>query len=252
MTGSFAVARMIQKHRKQGTWGKKINRIVSLTDFAKSKFVEAGIPAEKILVKPNFVHDHLSIGDEVAPEKKGAIFVGRLSKEKGLATLVRAWQGLDVPLTVAGDGPLASTLNSLSENTVKVLGRLDRMAVLRALRGADFLVMPSECYEGFPLVLAEAFMMGLPVVTSRLGSMAEIVEDGITGVHFEAGNSEDLADKVRWMYEHPEECRRMGLNARQEYEKKYTPTRNYEQLMHIYQQAIEDSASNGATWYPGQ
>ena len=91
------------------------------------------------------------------------------------------------------------------------------------------------------MVLVEAFSQGLPVVASRLGGMAEIVEDGIAGLHFEAGNPQDLAEKVQWMHDHPDECRQMGLNARKVYEEKYTAEKNYKMLIDIYQQAIDDS-----------
>jgi glycosyltransferase involved in cell wall biosynthesis len=105
---------------------------------------------------------------------------------------------------------------------------------------AAFLVMPSECYETFGLVIVEAFCQGLPVIVSRLGSMAEIVEDGVTGLHFTPGDAADLAAKVRWAASHPEDMRRMGANARRVYEEKYTPEANYRQLIAIYQQAIEN------------
>ena len=107
------------------------------------------------------------------------------------------------------------------------------------MRQASFLVMPSEWYEGFALVLAESFCQSLPVIASRLGAMAEIVEDGVTGLHFTPGNSDDLAAKVRWADEHPDEMLRMGENARQVYEEKYSPEANYPQLMAIYEEAIE-------------
>jgi len=107
------------------------------------------------------------------------------------------------------------------------------------MRQASFLVMPSEWYEGFALVLAESFCQGLPVIASRLGAMAEIVEDGVTGLHFIPSDADDLAAKVRWAAEHPNEMLRMGENARQVYEEKYSPEANYLQLMAIYEEAID-------------
>jgi glycosyltransferase involved in cell wall biosynthesis len=104
--------------------------------------------------------------------------------------------------------------------------------------GARFLVFPSIWYEGFPMTIAEAFACGLPVITSRLGSMAEIVQDGVTGLHFEPGNVADLAAKVEWAWNHPEELTRMGRAARGEYEAKYQPGANYEMLMDIYRGAM--------------
>lgn len=244
VVGSFAVARMVQKHRSQSTWSEKVDRIIALTDFAKSKFSEAGIPVESMSVKPNFVTDANSSPDPDNARRGGALFVGRLSAEKGVATLAGAWRSLDVPLRVAGSGPLDNEFQSLDDKTVHLLGRLDRNAVFNEIRQADFLIVPSECYEGFPLVIAEAFMLGTPVLASRLGSMAEIIEDGVTGRLFDAGSPEDLSKQVRWMREHPDRVRQMGMNARREYEKKYTPGRNHELLMRIYQEAAEHQAKN--------
>ena len=169
------------------------------------------------------------------------LFVGRISQEKGLGTLIEAWHKLNIPLRVAGTGPLSKKLAHLDIRFVMALGMLDQNSVQEEMRRAAFLVMPSECYEGFPMVLVEAFSQGLPVVASRLGEMAEIVEDSVTGLHFESGNAKDLAEKVQWMHDHPDECSQMGLNAREIFEEKYTAEKNYEILMGVYQEAIEDA-----------
>jgi glycosyltransferase involved in cell wall biosynthesis len=110
---------------------------------------------------------------------------------------------------------------------------------------ARFLVFPSQCYEAFPVTIAEAYSCGLPVIAPRLGAMAEIVEDGRTGLHFSPGDPEDLAAKVEWAWTHAAEMEEMGRAARAEYEAKYTPERNYKILMDIYEQAICTSRSVG-------
>ncbi len=241
MIGSFAVARMVDHHRKNGTWQDKVNRFIALTKFARKKFVEANFPKDKIIVKPNFVLDNnVSIKSDRDGCREGALFVGRLSAEKGVSTLLNTWKDLNITLRIAGSGPLDVMLNDNQNCKILHLGNLDKTSVLAEMNNAAFLVMPSEGYEGFPMVLVEAFSSSLPVIASRLGGMAEIVEDGVTGLHFEAGNTDDLASKVLWMNEHPEECRQMGQNARKVYEEKYTPEKNYEMLMDIYQQAIDD------------
>ena len=239
--GTFAVAHMVQKHRALGTWQTKVNKFIALTEFARGKFIEAGFPEEKISVKPNFTVGSEANIKENNNERGGGLFVGRISQEKGLITLVKAWRDLNVPIRIAGTGPLENMLTVLNHNSVTVLGMVDQNSVHVEMNRAAFLVMPSEWYEGFPMVLVEAFSQGLPVVASRLGGMAEIVENGVTGLHFEAGNSKDLAEKVQWMHDHPDECRQMGNNARKVYLEKYTPEKNYEMLMDIYQQAINDS-----------
>lgn len=263
--GSLSVARMVAYHRKRKTWKDKVNRFIALTDFAKSKFVEAGFPDQKIIVKPNFynyssevrgqraennlqntagrsqISEVKSLGTE---KRKGALFVGRLSPEKGVETMLSAWTSLYIPLRIAGDGPLLDYYCTNRPATVNFLGRLSGEQVSHEMKQASFLIMPSQWYEGFPMVLVEAFAHDLPVIASRLGSMAEIVQDGVTGLHFEPGNPEDLADKVRWMDSHPEECRRMGENAYQEYLAKYTPEKNYKMLIDIYEQAIEEKKAS--------
>ncbi len=239
LAGSFAVAKMVSHHRKIGTWNIKVNCFIALTQFAKEKFVDGGFPESKIQVKPNFVDDMFSNDKNII--RNGALFVGRLSEEKGMATLLKAWNNINIPLRIAGTGPLEFDILQTSNQAIKALGSIDKETVIQEMSQAAFLVMPSECYEGFPMVLVEAFSQGLSVVASRLGGMAEIVEDGITGLHFEAGNAEDLAEKVQWLHDHPEERAQMGFNARKIYEQKYTPEKNYEILMDIYQQAIKDS-----------
>lgn len=254
--GTSAVARMVEYHRRHRTWHEKVDRFIALTEFARQKFIAGGLPADKIVVKPNFCSQKSQERKERdvqgwtnaagAGRTGAALFVGRLSGEKGIYTLLRAWQGLGVPLRVAGDGPLMTEAQQRKNSAVTLLGRLGQEQVGAEMRNAAFLVMPSEWYEGFPMVLAEAFSHGLPVIASRLGAMAEIVEHGVTGLRFEPGNADDLAAKVRWLHTHPEECRRMGENARRAYAAKYTAEHNYEQLMGIYQEAISAHRSRGA------
>lgn len=234
--GTLSVARMVEFHRKKRTWAEKVDRFIALTSFAKSKFMEAGFPESKMVVKPNFfAREEFSAESE---ERKGALFIGRLSIEKGIHTMLSAWRNLEVPLKVIGTGPLFDDIRTANLSAIRTLGFKKKKEVLREMGRANFLVIPSLWYEGFPMVLVEAFAHGLPIIASKLGSMAEIVEDGITGLHFEAGNAEDLAEKVRWSVKHPEEMRRMGENARKVYEEKYTPDINYRQLIKIYETVI--------------
>ncbi len=236
--GSFAVARMVEAHRKADTWDKKVNRFVALTEFARQKFIQAGFPAKKLSVKPNFVSDGLSCQSMKGTTNAHALYVGRLSQEKGIKTMLRAWENTFPVLHVAGDGPMLEDVQGKVGNSLNYLGKISSREVGLQMQSASFLVMPSECYENFPMVLCEAFSHGLPVIASRLGGMAEIVEDGKTGLHFEAGNSSDLVEKVKWMQNHPEVCKKMGENARQVYLEKYTPETNYRILMKIYDEAI--------------
>ena len=237
--GSLVVANMVNKHRKEGTWNHKIKRFIALTDFAKNKFIEAGFPSDKIAVKANFIHEPTTQSLEVTPSTSGfALFVGRISKEKGIKTLLHAWTALgnDLDLKVAGTGPLENMLTG--RNNVVNLGRRNSGEISVLMRQATFLVLPSEWYEGFPLVLVEAFAHGLPVLASRLGSMADIIQDGENGLLFSAGDASDLALKAKWLLENPLQAQRIAENARQTYLAKYSAEKNYEQLMAIYAEAL--------------
>jgi glycosyltransferase involved in cell wall biosynthesis len=192
-------------------------------------------------VKPNFVDL-----DPVERNTAGtyALFAGRLSPEKGVSTLLAAWKRLNskVPLWIVGDGPQRAELeaevvaNDL--RNVTFLGRLGANETRAAMREAAFLIVPSVWYEGFPMVIAESFALGVPVVGSRLGSIQEVVTDGRTGRHFAVGDASDLAEKVDWAWNHPAELRVMGMAARLEYERRYTSDKNYSLLTDIYAQVI--------------
>ena len=239
------VVLMLTVHHWLKTWSEQVDIYIALTEFARQKFIEGGLPTGKVVVKPNFVYPDPGM-------RKGdgcyALFVGRLSPEKGVRTLLRVWQHLNgIPLKIVGDGPLMGEVQAFVQTQkldyIEVLGRCTREEVLVLIKGARCLVFPSKWYEGFPVTIVEAFACGVPVITSRLGAMAEVVENGRTGLHFRLGDSEDLATKVEWAWNHPKQLVAMGHEARREYEAKYTAERNYEMLMEIYQMAIEKARS---------
>jgi glycosyltransferase involved in cell wall biosynthesis len=241
---TLAVARMIAHHRKTGTWTAKVTRFIALTEFARAQFVSAGLPSERIVVKPNFFAG-TAVPTQALPvtgHRAGAVFVGRLSPEKGLDTMLQAWGQLRVGLTVIGGGPDLERLSceARTNPTILVRGPLAPPDVYQEMARAAFLVVPSHWYEGFPMVIVEAFAHGLPAIVSRLGSLAEVVEDGKTGLHFNPADPSDLACKVSWAAAHPQEMARMGANARQAYEELYTADRNLKMLVDVYLAAIED------------
>lgn len=241
--GSLVVAHMVATHRRQDTWSKKVTRFIALTEFAKSKFLEAGFPENRMSVKPNFVYDPQdsivpSTRDDLNSDELFALFVGRLSPEKGVATLIKAWATMEKQhyLKLAGSGILEDAIPK--QRNLLSLGFQTQDDVSSLMRQALFLIVPSEWFEGFPRVIVEAFAHGLPVLASRLGSMGEVIEDSVTGLFFEPGNDKDLANKARWLLHHPVECRRMGTNARGQYLEKYSPEVNYTQLLDIYKGAM--------------
>lgn len=244
--GTAAVASMLAVHRRMGTWTRLVDAYIALTDFARDKLIEGGLPAEKVLTKPNFVDPDIGPGEGTGGY---ALFVGRLSGEKGIEVLLAAWERLEVavPLKIVGDGPLWSRVADLPrKHGVEYWGRQPKSEVVKLMRDALFLVFPSTCYEGFAMVIAEAFSAGLPVIASDLGSMSSLISNGRTGLHFRPGDPDDLAAKIRWAVTQPEELARIRLEARAEYKAKYTACRNYQLLMSIYDHVIQVRHAAGA------
>jgi glycosyltransferase involved in cell wall biosynthesis len=238
------VAAMLVAHRLIGTWARKVDRFVASTDFYAQKFIAGGLPAAKVVVKPHFVERPDSRLDQA---RDYALFVGRLSPEKGLDILLRAWRNLpNVPLKVRGDGPMLPLIKQAaaeSNGAIEWIPRLSDDDMTQLFGQARFLVWPSlGYYETFGLVAIEAFAFGTPVIASGMGAMGETVRNDQTGLHFTSGDPEDLASKVEWAWNHPAEMRAMGDVARLEYETQYTPERNYRLLMAIYESAIAERA----------
>ena len=236
-----AIALALATHRHLGTFHDSIGTYITPSAFARDKFIASGFPAEKIVVKPNFVDPDPGPRDGVGAY---ALFAGRLSAEKGLYVLLRAWEMLSahVPLQIIGDGPERHALEAFVRRrnipNVTFRGALSRHDTFTAMKGARFVVVPSTVYETFGLVIAEAMACGAPVLCSRLGAMQELVADHDTGLHFTAGDAHDLATKAAWAWNHPPEISVMGRTARREFEKRYTSRRNYAQLMEIYDRAL--------------
>jgi glycosyltransferase involved in cell wall biosynthesis len=233
-------------HRIAGTWRRAVDVYIALTEFARRKFIEGGLPAERIVVKPNFVSPRPSLGDGAG---KYAVFVGRLSPEKGVPTLLQSWKTLGerIPLKIVGDGPSAPLVReAVATNTaVEWLGSRSAEEVQAIIGAAAFLVLPSTWYEGLPKVLVESFASGTPVVVSRLGSLADLVDEGRTGVSFQPGDPVDLAAKVSGLLSDPGQLWRMREEARAEFEAKYTADRNYKLLMGIYERALAGCTAKG-------
>lgn len=166
--------------------------------------------------------------------------------------MLRAWRAIATSptpsLVVIGDGPERQELETEATglSSVGFLGRQSRADTLAAMRGAQYLVFPSEWYEGLPMTIIEAFACGVPVIASRLGTMAEIVTEGKTGLLFNPGDTRDLAARMRWAHAHPDEMAAMGRTARQEYERRYTAASNLEQLLLIYERAIATATARRA------
>ncbi len=241
---SAAVASMLTLHRLAGTWTGKVTKYIALTEFARGKLVQGGLLPEKIAVKPNFLAEDPGPG---SGEGGFALFVGRLSAEKGLTTLLRAWAQLpDLPLRIIGDGPLRSFVQGEAQKlpNVTLMGFRERPQVVESMRSAACLIIPSEWYEGFPMTLLEAMACGTPIVASDLGSLRELVPEGVVGTRFIAGDSNHLAQKVRSWISREDRNSSLRSRVRSAYEETYTAAKNYEQLMKIYERAMLDGAKS--------
>lgn len=224
---------------------KKIDAFLCTTEFNKQKLMEAGIEEKRIFIKPNYLDiTHIEplygSGDYI-------IFLGRLSPEKGLWTLVNAFEKLkDYKLRIVGTGPLEEPLKEyIKEKGIKnisIEGFKQGKEKDSLLKNALFMVFPSEWYEHFPIVLLEAFAFGKPVIASNIGNMPLIVEDGKSGLHFKAGDAFDLADKIRTLSQNPTDIINMGIYARKKLELEYTPEVNYKILRSIF-----DKITSGKT-----
>lgn len=229
------LAGMLVLHRSLGTWRNKVDRYIALNEFCRTKFVQGGLPAGKIVVKPNFAANRdLPTGD-----RAGLLFVGRLSPEKGLQVLAEAAATLPAgTVRVIGSGPAAGQLEQCG--AVHMLGQQTAENVFAQMASSAALVFPSISYETFGLVIIEAFSVGTPVIASRLGAALDLVIDGHNGLLVEPGDAADLRSKLAWALSHPVEMADMGRRARQTYLAHYTPESNYTQLLDVYRQAQQE------------
>ncbi len=238
--GSAAVAAMIGVHRVRHTWAERVDRFIVLTAFARELFVKhAGIPDRKISLKPNSAHDP-GVGTGAGGY---ALYVGRLSAEKGIDALLAAathGEGLGMTLKLAGDGPLREKVQALSApGRVEYVGLQDATGVRKLMLEARALVIPSLWYEGLPMVVPEAFGAGLPIVASRIGALETLVEDGGNGLLAEPGNAASIAAAVRRIAAGGAFEQGLRRRARAAYEDVYHPEANLRMLRGIYEQAID-------------
>ncbi|WP_244480068.1 glycosyltransferase family 4 protein [Methylobacterium sp. Leaf465] len=231
--GSLAVARMIDVHRRAGTWERDVDRFIALTPFARTRFLAAGLPESRIRIKPNGLADP---GLDARGPRAGILFVGRLVPEKGVGTLRAAARLTRAPITVIGEGPEADAL--AREPGLTLLGPQDPTAVQAAMARAAALVVPSHWYEGLPMVIAEAFSLGTPVVAARIGALADLVTEGRTGLLVPPRDPHALAQALDRIVDDPDAARAMGRHARLAYERDWTEDAVTARALAIYREAI--------------
>lgn len=230
---------MIIFNKIVGNFNNKVDRYIALTNFSKSRFIAGGFPKDKFSVKPNFVdfieNSEPTIGDYV-------VFVGRLTQEKGVGTLIEACKKIkNIPVKILGDGELRGRLESICIQfnlNVEFLGNQPKDKVMAIIKKSRFLVIPSEWYEGFPVVVVEAYACGKPVLASKIGSLDEIIIENVTGRKFTFGSSSSLAATIESMWLDTKMLKVMANNARAVFDTQYNPTTNFKNLLQIYSDVI--------------
>jgi glycosyltransferase involved in cell wall biosynthesis len=232
---------MLGIHRRLGTWTRCVDAYIALTDLMRSKLISAGLPGERVHVKPNFVVSEPSFTDEDVTEDY-SLFLGRLSTEKGIRSLIEAVPRLNgAPVKIVGTGPLEPAVRAACErlgSRIEFLGERPHAEAMEILRKARLLIFPSICYEGLPMTILEAMARGVPVVATRLGAMAGMIEHGREGLLFEPGDIDDLSRCVNAVASDDDLRGRMSRAARLAYEKRYSDERAHELLMNIYAAAL--------------
>lgn len=240
-TASAIVAAMIWYHRKRKTWATQVDQYIALTAFAKAKYTQAGLPADKISIKPNFVDPDPGVGSH----KGGyALFVGRLSHEKGIQRLLTAWAIVpdSLQLKIIGGGPMEDVVADAARRrpNIEWLGQKGPAEVQEAMKAAKVLIMPSQCYEGFPLSVTEAFACALPVVVPDHGGMGVIVKPGENGYKFIPSSSQNLAEVVQSAMKDEEALEAIQKRCRSDFIEEYSAPSNIRQMEAVYQRALAE------------
>jgi len=238
--GSFIISKFINKRKDLL---KNVSKFITHTEFTKYEFSKQVIPENNLVIKPNFLNSTNNKFQSIS-EKNNAIFASRISKEKGILTLIKAFAKIDINLDVLGDGPLFNKVKKYNINNIKLHGNLPRDKVNKFINKSKFLVLPSEWYESFPMTILEAFRGGTLVLASNIGSIKSIIKDRFNGILFEPGNTSDLIDKVKWILNNQRECDQIALNANSEFNQKYSSEVNYKQLIDVYEKAIKDNENS--------
>jgi glycosyltransferase involved in cell wall biosynthesis len=248
LSASSGTALLISAHRVVRTWATKVNAYIALSNFSRDKFVQGGLPRQRMSVKPNFVMDDPGIGsgNGTGDEQPYVLFAGRLAREKGLHTLLKAWAKLTIPITlkIAGDGPLRGDVEALAQTTrnVQYLGYCARPRVYELMRNAALLVFPSEWYEASPLSVMEAMACGTPVLAADHGSLTEMIVPDQSGWLFPAGDAEALARSIESLFANEDLLRESRFSTRQYYDAHFAPGPNYDALMAIYSSVLAKGA----------
>lgn len=233
---SAVAATTLAVHRGLGTFDRKIDCYIALTRFQRELMIRGGLPDKRICVIPNFLEPDPGTGDG---RRSGVFYAGRLSEEKGVGPLIDAAAVEPSAIRVAGTGPMSEAIErSAAAGYIEYLGAIEPARVPEELKATLALIVPSLCFEGFPMAVVEAYATGTPVIASRIGSLAELVEDGVTGMLVTPGAVSELAGRIRWAIDHPTEMGEMGVAARQRYETHFRGSAHLNVLLDTYEALV--------------
>lgn len=242
-TATAIVTTMTAMHRVRGTYRTEVDRYIALTDFARQRFIRGGLPAERIRVRPNCLMDDPPVG---RGNGNFALYVGRLSAEKGVRTLVDAWSGIDFPLRIAGDGSLRPELEKAARDSgapIAFLGYQQRPEILSMMRDATFLVIPSECYEGFPVTVLEALASGTAMAVSSIGALDEILTAPDHTLKFPPRDAATLRSTIRQLLADTQLQARMRAANRSLFEARYSASIALDSLLAVYAEVVRPAVA---------
>jgi glycosyltransferase involved in cell wall biosynthesis len=235
---SALCAAEVALHRALGAYRRNVDYVIAPSRFVQAKFLEAGWPEDRVVHLPHYVD---SARWQPVYGGEYALYLGRLSEEKGVATLIEAaGRRPDIPLLIVGDGPERARLEARAHELgayVSFLGRLEGERLKRAVSGSKFVVVPSVWFEPFGLVALEAFAAGKPVIASQIGGLGELIDDGRTGLFVSAGKAQELARAMGELWDTPGVAESMGMNARREATLRYSVDGHLKGLTEVYWRA---------------
>lgn len=239
---SWVVATELMVHNILDTWNNKVDGYIALTNFAKAKLVQHGIHEERVFVRPNYI-----VYDPLMKEHEGnyALYVGSLDERKGVTQLVDLWlkNNFKIPLKIVGTGVLYDKLKELigDNSSVELMGFKNNNEIIPIMKEAQLLVFTSLLFENFPRVLLEGMACGLPIISSNIGSMSEIIKDNYNGLLYKPNDANELRNKIQTLIGDNELRIKVGENGRKEFEEKYSADIAYNSLINIYQAVIANN-----------
>ena len=236
---TFLISKLLTINKK---YLKFVDKFITHTEFTKKIFIKYGIPKNKIFINPNFIHKSNNLKKKIE-NKTNALYASRVSKEKGILTLLDAWRNLDLKLDIVGDGPLLKKINKNLPN-LNFFGNISRKKVKNFINNSKFIIIPSEWYESFPMTILEAFNENTLVLASNIGSIKSIIIHKKNGILFNPRDKIDLLDKINWIQRNSVKCNQITSRAKKEFNIKYSPEKNYFNLLKIYNEAIKSKKKN--------